>query len=126
MNRKNLAMAALLGILFFAGACEVAWANPVFYARIDNRTEFPVKVTWHFSTRDGQSVGKDRVMTIPPHDWRKFWGPKGYGRFHYKFHTTHQGSSIKNLYVDAVTDPNASGARIDIIWHDFEFTARKQ
>jgi hypothetical protein len=128
MNRKNLVLtlAALLNILFLASTCGVAWASPVFYAKIDNRTNYPVKVKWYFSTRDDSRVAPDRVITIAPHTTQRFSGPAGYGKFHYKFHTGGQGSPIKGYYLNAVTDPRALGCLIYINYTGQGFTAVKQ
>lgn len=129
MNRKNLmlTLAALLGALFLALTCGAALAgSPTFYAKIDNRTDYPVKIKWHFSTRNDANSAQDQVTTVAPHTTQRFSGPAGYGRLHYKFHTGGQGSPIQGYHIDAVTDPSAAGAFIDIKYTGQGFQATKR
>jgi hypothetical protein len=110
MNRKNrgLTLAALLGIFLFALTCGAALAgSPVFYVKMDNRTDAPVKIKWHFSQRDGEKSAQDQITTIPPHKTTRFVGPAGYGRMHYQFHTGGEGSNIEKKWIDADADPQA-------------------
>jgi hypothetical protein len=129
MNRKNfvLAMAALLGIFLLASTCGVALAaSPKFYVKVDNRTDYPIKIKWHFSTRDGSQSAQDQIATIASHTTQRFSGPPGYGRFHYKYHTGGQGSPIQGYHVDAVTDPSAAGAIVDIKYTGQGFKSNKR
>jgi hypothetical protein len=110
MNRKNrgLTLAALLGIFLFVLTCGSALAAyPVFYVKMENTTNYPIKMKWHFSTKAGENAGQDQITTIPAHSTMSFHGAAGSGRMHYKFHTGGQGSAIKELSVDGDTNPKA-------------------
>jgi hypothetical protein len=113
LNYKNrsLTLTALLGIFLFTLTCGAALAGyPVFYVKMENTTNYPIKIKWHFSTKAGENAGEDQVTTIAPHTTTKFHGAPGSGRMHYKFHTGGQGSDIKELWVDGDTDPKATKA----------------
>ena len=128
MNRKTRVwtLAALLGMWLFALTCGAALAAPTFYAKIDNRSDYPIKIQWHFSTRDGSKSAQDQVTAIAPHTTQRFSGTPGYGRMHYKFHTGGQGSPIQAYHIDAVTDPAAAGAFVDIKYTGQGFKATKR
>ena len=69
MNRKNrgLMLAVLLGILLFALTCGAALAEPpTFYVKMENTTNYAIKLKWHFSTRAGENASSDSDNHHPP------------------------------------------------------------
>ena len=113
MNRKNLvmAMAALLGVLLLASTCGVALAaTPVFYAKIDNRTDNTVKIKYNFTTRAGKNANESKIFTINPHDTARFWGPPGNGQINVWLHTGGEAGIVKHYSLKAEDNPQAPNA----------------
>jgi hypothetical protein len=115
MNRKNLmvTLAALLGILFLASTCGVALAGyPVFYVKIDNKTNIPVHVHYHWTTRAGANPTPERVAVIQPGYTTTFHGNPGQGRMEYWTQTRGEGPVRRHMDGDA--DPQAWNAHLYI------------
>lgn len=109
MNGKKRVwpLAAILGALLFVFTTGSALANPVFYAKIDNKTDHPVRIKWYFSYRNGGKSTDVHVTSIAPHTTERFHGPQGYGRMVYSYDT---GGKVMKQYIDADTDPRALNA----------------
>ncbi len=107
-------MAALLGLFLFTLTCGVALAAPVFYAKIENKTNSPVKIWWHFCTRAGANPNPDSISVIQPGHTMRYNGKPGQGRMVYKWFTGGEGGKWMTQHVDGVTDPMAVGAYIYI------------
>jgi hypothetical protein len=117
MNRKNLVLmlAALLGILFLASTCGVALAGyPVFYVKIDNKTNNAIKIKYNFSTRAGKNANESKKYTFPPHTTTKFSGPRGNGQMNVWMHTGGEGGIMKKYSLKGEDNPQAPNALFNI------------
>jgi hypothetical protein len=116
MNRKNLVltMAVLLGILLFSLTCGVALADPVFYVKIDNKTDIPVKIKFNWSGMDGETPTDAKMYTIPAHTTTKFTSPRGNPRMNVWMHTGGEGGIVKNYRLKGDTDSQALDAQFSI------------
>lgn len=117
MNRKEirLTLAVLLGLLLFTLTCGAALAEyPVFYVKIDNKTDIAVKIKYNWSTRAGQDATESKMYTIPPHTTSRFSGPRGNGQMNVWMHTGGEGGVIKNYKLNGDDDSTAPNALYNI------------
>ncbi|MGO9174820.1 MAG: hypothetical protein ACLQED_01555 [Desulfobaccales bacterium] len=116
MNRKHLVltMAALVGILLLALTCGVALADPVFYVKIDNKTDIDVKIKYNWSTPSGEYGNEAKMYTIPAHTTSRFTGPRGNEQMNVWMHTGGEGGIIKNYKLKGDLDSQAPDALYNI------------
>jgi hypothetical protein len=107
-KKKSWALSALLCTVFFLFSTGVALAYPKFYVKIDNRTDMPVRIQWHFHTRNGASESGDRFTTIAPHHTQRFWGPNGMGMMRFRYNAG--GGDLRSFDVNGDTNPGAPSA----------------
>ncbi len=120
MNRKNrgLTLAALLGIFLFALTCGAALAEyPVFYVKIDNKTDNAVKIKYNFATRAGKNANESKIYTIPAHTTTRFSGPRGNGRMNVWMHTGGEGGILKKYTIDGEDNPQVPNALYNISYN---------
>lgn len=113
MNRNNrrLTLAAFFGIFLFALTGGVALAeNPIFYVKLDNKTDNAIKIEWNFSTRAGKNATESKKFTIPPHTTQRFSGPNGNGKMNVWMHTGGEGGIKKHYDLIAEDNPQAPNA----------------
>lgn len=117
MNRKNrgLTLTALLGILLFTLTCGAALAeSPVFYVKIDNKTDITVKIKYNWSTRAGENATESKMYTISAHTTSRFSGPRGNGQMNVSMHTGGEGGIIKNYKLNGDDDSTAPNGLYNI------------
>jgi hypothetical protein len=107
-KKRSWALPALFGALFFLFSTGAALAYPIFYVKIDNRTDRPVRVQWYFHSRNGASQDNEHFTTIQPHHTQRFWGPHGMGKMSFRYKAG--GGNISSHDVDGDTNPGAPNA----------------
>jgi len=119
LKNRGLTMAGLLGIFLFALTCGAALAEyPVFYAKIENKTDNAVKIKYNFTTRAGKNGNEPKITTIAPRLNHNFWGPRGNGQINVWLHTGGEEGIIKHYSLKADENPKAPNAQYYIKFND--------
>lgn len=116
-KKQTWAMSALLGALIFIFTTGTAMAYPVFYVKLDNRTNQAIRIQWHFHTRNGATDDQDRFSTIYPNHTLRVHGPRGMGALTFRYNWG--GGQLKSYTLTGDANPDAPAAYFYFKWDNY-------